>query len=75
MKLLLLNFRQHLSSKQCVDFDKAWDDYCDKRDNSKPYFIVYAEPDGVTDKIKSSKSFTLKNDHLLKFAEHKINLT
>lgn len=70
-EVAVIKFRPHLKCQQRIDFDKAWDDYCNKKDDSKPHFIVYAEPDGVTDRIKAQKFYLEKLNALLKFAEPK----
>lgn len=67
----VIKFSPHLKGQQRIDFEKAWDDYCNKKDDSKPHFIVYAEPDRVTDKIKARKFYLEKLNALLKFAESK----
>lgn len=67
----VIKFRTRLKCQQRIDFDKAWDDYCNKKDDSKPHFMVYAEPDGVTDKIKARKFYLEKLNALLEFAKHK----
>jgi hypothetical protein len=67
----IMKFRQCLCSKQQVGFDKAWGDYCNRKDESKPHFMVYAEPQGVTEKIKARKFYLEKINALLKFADPK----
>jgi len=60
-----------LTCYQCIGFDRVWDDYCDKKEDGKPHFIVYAEPEGLIDKINKRKFYLEKLNTLLKFAEPK----
>lgn len=67
----VIKFRLRLKGQQHIDFDKAWDNYCNKQGDSKPHFIVHAEPQGVTDKIKAQKFYLEKLNALLNFAKPK----
>jgi len=67
-EIAVIKFRTYLSAKDIIGFDKAWEDYCNK-DNSKPHFIIHAEPDGITDKIKAQKFYLEKLNNLLEFAK------
>jgi len=70
-EIAIIKFRPRLKCQQRIDFDKAWDDYCNKKDDGKPHFIVYAEPEGVTDKINARKFYLEKLNVLLHFAKPK----
>jgi hypothetical protein len=70
-EIAIIKFRPYLCGQQQIWFDKAWDDYCDKKEDSKPHFMVYAEPNGVIEKIKAQKNYLEKLNALLKFSEPK----
>ncbi len=70
-EIAVIKFRPYLNCRQCIDFNKAWEDYCDKKEDSKPHFIVYAEPEGVIDRIKAQKFYLEKLNNLLKFTDSK----
>jgi len=71
-EIAIIKFRPYLNWWQHIGFDKAWNDYCDRdRKNGNPHFMVYAELENVTDKIKEQKRYLHLIEILLTFAEPK----
>lgn len=69
-EIAVIKFRPNLCCQQHIGFDKAWNDYCDK-ENGKPRFMVYAEPDDPIGIIDKRNFYLEKLNTLLKFADPK----
>lgn len=69
-EIAVIKFRYFLNFQEGVGFDKAWNDYCDKK-NGKPRFMVYSEPDKLIDKTKTQKFYLFHLEKLLTFANFK----
>ena len=69
-EIAIIKFRPFLNRYECIGLNKAWSDYCDKKDG-KPHFMVYGEPENIFDRAKKQKFYLKKLNILLNFANQK----
>ena len=69
-EIAVIKFRCHLNWHEEIGFDKAWNNYCDKK-YGKPRFMTYSEPEGVVNISKTRKKYLVKLNSLLAFGNPK----